>query len=287
VARIYPLTEERIAEWQREGRGTGANETWNPWLHIRDFNSRGTVSRDPVEGPGGRVVHVLSDIERWTYLTYFFRSGVLDAQEQFPLEREETRRIASTLNIIHPRDPNSLVDIVMTTDLLVTFQSAKATHRLALSVKPCRELPSHNVAEHSEIERRYWSTRGVAWRYVTDSEECIPSALKSNLQLLHSNRALDQHAEPLGYDGSFIYVRSVVQHELVTAKTDHGLEEFCVRLNRKHSWPPGLATRVALHLLATKQFTCDLAKESLLRLPAKAVGASPTPGVKGPGWKAA
>jgi hypothetical protein len=271
MARVYPTTEERIERWKREGRGTGTFDTWNPWLHIGDFSSKGKVSRDPVTGPGGRLVHVLSAGERWMYLNYSFRPNVEGLQEQFPLDRDETLALANALNIAHPRDPESRVDIVMTTDLLVTYRVGGHLRQMALSAKPIYQLPSHNVAEHSELERRYWERRGIAWRYVTDSEKCIPSTLKANLELLYINRALDLQAEPLGYEGSLVHVCDVVRRGVLHCTASMGLEDFCVQLNREHRWPPGVAIRAALHLIASAQLSCEFARSYLPRLPVIAI----------------
>jgi hypothetical protein len=62
--RTYPFTEDRKALWEREGRGTGDGETWNPWLHRGDFNSRGIATIDSLYGDNGREIHDFSVPER-------------------------------------------------------------------------------------------------------------------------------------------------------------------------------------------------------------------------------
>lgn len=49
----------------------------------------------------GRVHHFLSDIERDAFYQFDWADTVTDIREQYPLDREYTRRIAADLEIKH------------------------------------------------------------------------------------------------------------------------------------------------------------------------------------------
>lgn len=101
----YGFDEAKIARFQKEGRGKGRGRDYLPWLKIGDVPSRGRSSR--LKGnTTARVHHFLSDIERDLFHLYLFHlfdwdDSVEDVREQFPLDRDATRRIADALGIEH------------------------------------------------------------------------------------------------------------------------------------------------------------------------------------------
>ena len=46
------LTEKKIAEMEKEGRGQGTGEDYKPWINIQDFPSNGLATR----GKGGKQI---------------------------------------------------------------------------------------------------------------------------------------------------------------------------------------------------------------------------------------
>ena len=68
---------------------------------------------------------------------------------------------------------------VVTTDLVLYFSGPQGTWREAVAVKPWRRLRQRRVNELLNIERVWWTDRGVRWRYVTERE--LPAALIDNL----------------------------------------------------------------------------------------------------------
>lgn len=165
----YILTERRIGAWVREGRGHGDGVNYRPWLTVRNVKSRGRKHR--MRGIlHDRVLHLMSDLERNAVLHFERQQQVTDIKEQFPLDRDVTRQIARTMGIRHPTDPVSNVEIVMTTDLLITFRqiSGKLVSR-TFSVKEAKDLLDPRVREKQEIERRYWERFGVRWKPMLDN----------------------------------------------------------------------------------------------------------------------
>ena len=165
----YVLTESRIEAWVREGRGQGSGADYRPWLTVRNVKSRGRKHR--MRGIlHDRILHLMSDLERNAVLHFETKSQVVDIREQVPLDREITRAITKSMGVQHPMDPASKVEIIMTTDLLVTFRLADG--RLvsrAFSVKPAKDLLDTRVKEKQEIERRYWQRLGVRWKPMLDN----------------------------------------------------------------------------------------------------------------------
>lgn len=165
----YRFDDRRMLRWQKEGRGAGSGDDYQPWLKVGNVRSRGRKHRMPGI-KADRVMHLMSDLERNAVLLLERRDDVVDLREQFPLDRERTRRIATQMGVRHPRDPMTACDIVMTTDLLVTFRLPDGTLvDRAKSIKPLSELSNERVLEKLEIERRYWTGLGFDWALLTDA----------------------------------------------------------------------------------------------------------------------
>lgn len=173
----YALDESKIQRFIKEGRGKGEGAEYLPWLTIQDVPSEGRVHRIP-SLKYGRLHHLLSDLEKYAFTIYEWNDAVLDIREQFPLDREITRRIAAECGIKHPTDPETGCDIVMTTDLLLTTIINGECVLKARAVKPSEELTNRTVAK-LEIERRYWQELNVDWGIVTERQ--LPKHFAINL----------------------------------------------------------------------------------------------------------
>lgn len=179
--RRYSLTEEKIQKWIKEGRGSGQLIEYKPWLTIHDVPSTGNASR--LKGwKTSRTHHFLSNIEKNYFFLLEWSDIVLDIREQFPLNREETLRIAEKLNIRHPMD--SSVVSVMTTDFLVSVKDKGKTKYLARAIKPASELEKERVIEKLEIERVYWEENNVDWAIVTELD--LPKEFAKNVSWVHN-----------------------------------------------------------------------------------------------------
>ena len=170
----------------KEGRGQGTLAEYKPWITIHDLASKGVVSR--VLGlKTGRVHHLLSRNEAAYFFILDASDRVIDIREQFPLLGvDETVRIAEAAGIRHPRDPKSLYPYVLTSDFVITTEDGIYVR----SVKESAELSSRRVREKLEIERRYWTERGVDWKIVT--EDRIDFQKAKNLEWLRKHTYLKQ-----------------------------------------------------------------------------------------------
>lgn len=141
----------------------------------------------------GRVHHYLSDLEYKFHVLSEFSPLVEDIREQFALlPREETQQIAQSLNIVHPKYPDTSIPIVMTSDIVLTLKDGNSTKYAVVSIKPSSELDplkkeTYRVAEKLLIEKTYWENRGIPWKLLTDKNIC--DRRFHNLQLLRTSVA--------------------------------------------------------------------------------------------------
>lgn len=167
--RRYGWDEAKIARYFKEERGTGHGKGYLPWLKVQDVSSMGRSTRAP-GSKTGREHHLLSDIETAVFHLLDWSDDVRDIREQFPLDRELTRTLAAQMGIRHPKDPDSKVDLVMTTDVVVDACVAGKDVLLPMAVKPASELQKRRVLEKLEIERRVWAQQGLALWVVTEKQ---------------------------------------------------------------------------------------------------------------------
>ena len=144
----------------KEGRGTGHGADYKPWIKVNEINSNG-VTCILIDWKHKRGVHLLSRGEKAAYLLLRWNKDVIDIREQFPLDIDETNRIADELGFNRPAQGR----LHMTTDLLVDY--ADGTQR-AISVKTSRTEFSENIRnrELAIIESIYWKRHGVEWSFV-------------------------------------------------------------------------------------------------------------------------
>lgn len=119
----------------------------------------------------GRVVHLLSQAEKNTYLLLRWNDEVEDIREQFPLVLDDTNKIADMYG--YQRVNNGRTH--MTTDLLVTFKDGTD---VAVSVKKNEEdLKDQRTYRKLEIERCYWENRNIEWVLVIEERDIdVPKA---------------------------------------------------------------------------------------------------------------
>lgn len=250
--RRYSIDEGKISRFLKEGRGQGHGLSYSPWLTVQDISSRGRSSR--VHSlKTGREHHLLSDIETAIFFLLDWSDAVTDIREQFPLDRDETRRIAADMGVRHPRDTNSGVDIVMTTDFLVDIRIGNGSKLLARSAKPASELDDDRAIEKQEIERRYWDAKNTDWGLVTDRD--LPAQRIKNLRWLHELQSLEHMAEPYrGYwqDRCSRFLTCLSQTRGITIK------RFIQNLNGTQGFASGEGLTVLRHLAAIKVIAFDL-----------------------------
>lgn len=259
----YTRNESDIQELLKRGRGKGVRENYLPYLFVRDVPSSGRSHR--LYGRrSGRVHHLLSDIEYAHYLTFDSDNAVADIREQFALDRTETIRIASTLGFRHPRDPRSDTNLVMTTDLVVTYKRNSVYADRAFSIKPASQLSNRRVCEKLKIEESYWTEKKVSFRILTEQD--IPLHLKRSLQWLRQYQDLYLFAEP--FPGHY---NDLAEHLLIYLSQlnipDITLCEVCKLLDEHLAYETGSHLMMARHMLSTRILITELNREQLWNTP--------------------
>lgn len=188
----YTWTEEKIAKFYKEGRGSGELNHYIPWIKTNEIPSKGRVHR-PLGWKTNRIHHLLSDLE----LSYFYylewSHKVIDIREQFPLKRERTMKIASEKGIKHPFENKTQTNIVMTTDFLITTRINNEIVHLARSIKPSSELEETRVLEKLELERQYWANNDIEWCLI--DEKVMSKPFVSNMDYIHEYYYLKEKDE--------------------------------------------------------------------------------------------
>jgi len=252
LASRYGFDKKKIARFHKEGRGTGHGDEYLPWLKVSDVASRGRSHR-LLGATTGRVHHLLSDLERNALLIYDFREDVVDLREQFPLDRDETQIIAEQAGIRHPVDTKSRVALVQTTDIVVDLSGPAGRSTLARAIKPASELGKKRAVEKLEIERRYWTARGVCWGLITERD--MPKVLIRNLEMLQAAQNLEDLTQP--YDGYFQDRAALIAAEL-ESWAHVTLQEFCRAMDLRFGLETGGALLLVRHLLACKTWKTDM-----------------------------
>jgi len=165
-------------KYLREGRGQGVGADYNPWIHVQDFPSLGMVSRVS-STTTGRIHHMMSNLELSLFYLLDWSDDVMDIREQYPLiDLTQAIDIAEKVGIRYPYDPKSGFPYVLTSDFYIETKQGT----MVISVKPSSELGKPRVREKLEIERRYWTMRGVEWSIMTENE--INSTKAGNIEWL-------------------------------------------------------------------------------------------------------
>lgn len=194
------MTEIRLFNWLKAGRGQGFGEHYQPFLQVtrQDHASLGQSHIIPNQFLG-RQHHLLSTLERHVLTLNLATPYVGDLREQFPTwpfshesplfslyaylkiewaEREcgrseGTVAIAKALRIRHPNFVGMKIPYIFTTDQLVTLRlPGRPPVLVAISVKYRSELRNpkrrRRLFQKLRIERAYWKSLGIPWLLITD-----------------------------------------------------------------------------------------------------------------------
>lgn len=244
-------TEEKIARYLKEGRGSGELENYKPWLTNQDFASSGRTHR-PKSWKTQRMMQLFSDLEHSYMFVLDWAENVFDIREQFPLNREQTIKIAETKEIKHSMDRDSGTPIVMTTDFLITLKGGNDFSYLAKSIKPAGELNDKRVIEKLEIERNYWKNNGVEWGIVTEKD--IPTTLWKNIEYIHESYYVDQES---------LILADILYNEL---RSNQGMILRIINFfDKKYKLEEGTGLSLFKYLLARKKIKVNMLEDIDLR----------------------
>lgn len=247
----YDWNEEKYNKRIKEGRGQGTGNSYKPWITVHDFPSNGFISRAP-GWKSNRVYHFMSTNELRYFYILEWSDIVTDIREQFPLELEETMKIAEELGIKHPRDNKSDFPIVLTTDFfIVAVIDGKETY-FARTIKPEKYLENNRTIEKFQIEWVYWQKRGVDWKIVTEKD--IPKKFAENIEWIHSEYRLEPTLEL-----SVSEQRDICENlKKRLAKAEGQINKVTMKLDEELNIEGGTSLGLFKHLLANKEITMDM-----------------------------
>lgn len=254
--RRYSWDEAKIQRYIKEGRGKGRGSEYKPWLTIQDVPSQGRVTRAP-GWKTDRIHHLLSDHETRFFYLLELSDYVIDIREQFPLlERDVTQEIAKDMGVKHPVDASTQTPLVLTTDFMISIVSggAKAID-IARTVKPSDKLNDLRIIEIFEIERRYYTAKGIDWAIVTEID--IPLILAKNIEAIHQDYWLEATQEL-----DLAHLRSLaVKLKNRLKSSSASITHITDGLDEEQNLSPGTSLRVFKHLLARKEVIVDMDKK--------------------------
>ncbi|TXC81032.1 TnsA endonuclease C-terminal domain-containing protein [Paraburkholderia azotifigens] len=268
------MTEALIAQWQKEGRGKGEGPKYKPWLEVFDFSSIGRVERTE-SARFGRTIHLMSDVERDTFYAAEYSQRVLDAREQYPLDREITLEIAKYLNIRHPYYPGTDVPTVMTVDLFCKVVRNGVPGYEAIDCKRTEAAEDTHAIEKLQITRTYFAGMDVPHRLVFHSR--LPKTHIRNIEWMRSG--LIKSGEQERYPGYFREKSRIMAHELANSTRNMPLNEYCANFEIRHGMSPAEGLRVAKLLMYERTLLCDLTNPDLATAPLSTFRCSAPAGV--------
>lgn len=233
----------------KDGRGTGIGSEYIPWLKIQDVASLGRVTR--LKGiKTGRQQDFLSDMERNYFYILEYSDDIVDIREQFPLlPLEETILIANELGINHPKHPETGEFIVMTTDFLLTIAGKDKMLERARTIKAKDDLLDKRIIEKFEIERVYWSKKGIDWGIVTEEE--IDKTISFNISSIHSYKDITS-IDSLN-DMNSLHIKDLI-YEFISRIVDdkRSMRDICFEFDSDMLLDNGTAIAIFKHLLINK-----------------------------------
>lgn len=247
----YVFDEARVRRFLAEGRGTGFGPDYRPWLQIQDVPSLGRSHR-PFGIKSQRVHHLLSDGEWKCFLRLEGDRSIDEIQEQKPLDRIETFRIAQHLGIVHPRTRDG-TPYVLTLDFYVREHRDGRVRWRPLTFKYDPETLSPRQRELMEITREYCRRR--------DEE----------LEVI--DQSFFNHAFTLNYDSVRAYhdisrltfyqetdVPGIAREVMKEAKnrSNETLVRLCRFLAGEFTTTPTIVFQIAMHLVARGKLRVDL-----------------------------
>ena len=123
---------------------------------------------------------------------------------------------------------------------------------MARTIKPASELSKKRVIEKFEIERRFWTNRGVHWAIVTEHE--IDLVLSKNVEWTHPYRAISA-LQPLTKQTVQTVAKTLTQ---MLTENVYPLSDTALSCDDRLGLESGSSLAVARHLIANRLWQVDL-----------------------------
>jgi hypothetical protein len=246
--------KSKYERFLREGRGKGEGSGYKPWISIYDMPSRGFASRI-MSNKTGRIHHFFSLNQSRVFYLLSWDDSVLDIREHFPL-LDLDASLLDTYGLDMKKYYDEEAPYVLTTTFLVTMKTGLS----AISVTNSNELNRKYYIDMLEIIRRYWKTKGIPWKIITNKD--IPVQTAKNIEWIISNNG--NYAE--GLDD----VVSLIKERIIRAiKEDSiSLNKLFKSIDSGFSIEPGSSLSIFKGMLMSKEIEFDMDKKiDLVRTP--------------------
>lgn len=261
AGRKHQWTQATFDRYLKEGRGQGKGKNYKPWLTVRDVSSRGRSSR--VAGwKTNREHHLLSDNEKRLFYLFEWSEDIIDIREQFPmLKLDLAMKIANEMGWNYPKDSESDVPYVLTTDFMLTVKRNNKSVQIARTVKETEELNKKSIAERLEIERRYYKAEGIDWDVIT--EKGIPKLLAENVEWVHSHYWLEATSEMKIKELKSL--AKILKFRL--QEGDLTINQITTALDKEQNLEMGTCLYLFKHLIARKEIVIDILNTKISSCP--------------------
>lgn len=166
--------------WLKRGFGFGEGASYQPWIRVRDFGSKGSSSNFTgikIDRP----FHFLSSLEATYYLLLERSPDVVDIQEQYPvLDLRGTLRLCAENQLRHPYKGHFPRPV--TIDFVVSRRVGARIIPEARSIKTVADAEKATVRARLGIEHQWCAQAGIDWAYIDTIE--FTEELLSNLRFM-------------------------------------------------------------------------------------------------------
>ncbi|NCU28704.1 MAG: heteromeric transposase endonuclease subunit TnsA [Candidatus Moranbacteria bacterium] len=245
--------EKKLKRFLNEGRGQGEGEHYVPWTKVHEFSSKGRVTR--IFGiKTNRIHHLHSDNQLRAFLIFEWCDRVVDIRECFPLlDIMEVVDDKANLRFDKFCDKDTGEQLVITTNFLLTVKESDGSKRyVARTVKNTTELNKKITFEKLEIERRYWHSRGVDWKVITEKE--LDRQYCKNLEWIRE--VLLENDEK--YNGVEKETTSNMLHQIIMNNQDSTLRKVLKDFEEDEGLDSGEGLYLFRYLVAKKRLRIDL-----------------------------
>ncbi len=245
----------KLSRWIKEGRGQGEGKEYKPWLTIQDYPSMGRATR--IFGwTTQRIHHFFSDSQLKYFYLLDWEEKVVDIREHYPLlDLETVLEDTADLKLDKFIDKKTKEPYILTTTFLITLLNPDGQKSFAArSIKYASELSKKTTIEKLEIERRYWTAKGINWGIVTNKD--INDVRAKNIEWIHSAMTSDD-CNGLSRD-EFDDLLNGLLYRLID--NQQNIREIISRFEKDYSLDAGAGLLLFKHLIAGKRIALDMDK---------------------------
>ncbi|WPC42840.1 TnsA endonuclease C-terminal domain-containing protein [Clostridium sp. JS66] len=223
------------------------NKDYVPGIKIQDFAPRGRVSR--IKGKTtNRVHHLLSDLETNVFCLLDFEEKITDIKEHYPLlDLHEVVEELSDIKLQKFKNKKTGEEYIFTTTFVITLKGDGEEKYLALSVRNETELYRDLLLEKLEVERRYWTEKGINWSIITNKD--IPMAKVNNIKWLYLGDIDIKYEEEA-------YIKEVMANKITYNKCS--IKEILDNVDKELSLPIGTALVILKRMIISNEIIIDL-----------------------------